>query len=119
MTLQEPWILSSLYYPAVSIPGNLGIVFRYSSYTVYPSILVSTRLSGDKPSSIEDPQYLKLGTANELSNRYGDYFAASSDPSSGSMIWVAGEYHSRETWSTYVSQLYPAMQPLESALLRK
>jgi hypothetical protein len=36
---------------------------------------------------------LKLGTANELSNRYGDYFAASSDPSSTSIIWVAVENH--------------------------
>lgn len=114
-------LASSLYYPAISVDkaGNLGILFGYSSYAVYPSILVSTRLSGDKPSSIEDPQYLKLGAAHELSNRYGDYFAASSDPSNGSMIWVAGEYHSTATWSTYVGQLYPEMQLLESALLRK
>ena len=33
------------------------------------------------------------------------------------MIWVAGEYHSRETWSTYVGQLYTVKQSLESALL--
>jgi hypothetical protein len=50
---------------------------------------------------------LKLGTANELSNRYGDYFAASSDPSNTSIIWVAGEYHHlMATWSTYIGQLY-------------
>src|SRR6266571_2929464 len=105
-------LASSLYYPAISIDkaGNLGIVFGYSSYSVYPSILVSTRLSDDKLGSIEDPQYLKLGTAHELSNRFGDYFTASPDPSSGSMIWVAGEYHSTATWSTYVGQLSTVKQ---------
>jgi hypothetical protein len=98
---------SSLYYPAISIDkaGNLGIVFGYSSYSVYPSILVSTQLSNDNLGSIEDPQYLKIGTSNELSNRYGDYFAASFDPSGTSVIWVAGEYHSAATWSTYIGQL--------------
>jgi hypothetical protein len=113
-------VASSLYYPAVSIDkaGNLGIVFGYSSYAVYPSILVSTRVSSDKVSSIEDPQYLKLGVALELSNRYGDYFTASPDPSSGSMIWVAGEFHSTATWSTYVGQLNTVKQSLKSAPLR-
>jgi len=112
-------LASSLYYPAISIDtaGNLGIVFGYSSYSVNPSILASTRFSSDKASSIEDPQYLKLGAAHELSNRYGDYFAASSDPSNGSMIWVAGEYHSRETWSTYVGQLNTVKQSVKSAPL--
>lgn len=112
-------LASSLYYPAVSIDraGNLGIVFGYSSYSVYPSILVSTRLSDYKLGSIEDPKYLKLGTAHELSNRFGDYFTASPDPSSGSMIWVAGEYHSSATWSTYVGQLSTVKQSLKSAPL--
>ena len=113
-------LASSLYYPAISIDkaGNLGIVFGYSSYAVYPSILVSTRVSSDKVSSIEDPRSLKFRAAHELSNRYGDYFAASSDPSTGSMIWVAGEYHSTATWSTYVGQLNTAKQSVKSASLR-
>ena len=57
--------------------GNLGIIFGYSSYSIYPSILVSTRTSNDDAdelNSIKEPQFLKLGTANELSNRYDDYF---------------------------------------------
>jgi hypothetical protein len=104
-------LASSLYYPAISISrgnGNLGIIFGYSSHSIYPSILVSTRSSNDdKLNSIkEQPQSLKLGTANEFSNRYGDYFAASSDPLSDSIIWVAGEYHSTSTWSTYIGELH-------------
>jgi hypothetical protein len=99
---------SSLYYPAISIDGggNLGIIFGYSSHSAYPSILVSTQSSNDEHNSIREPRSLKLGTANELTNRYGDYFAASSDPLSDSIIWVAGEYHATATWSTYIGELY-------------
>jgi hypothetical protein len=98
---------SSLYYPAISLDraGNLGLIFGYSSPSIYPSVLVSTQLSTDELSSIRDPQTLRLGTANELSNRYGDYFAASSDPSTTSVIWIAGEYHLTATWSTFIGQM--------------
>ena len=109
-------LASSVYYPAISIDaaGNLGVIFGYSSHSVYPSILVSTRFSTDKSSSIEDPSFLKLGTGNELSNRYGDYFAASYDPSNTNIIWVAGEYHPAETWSTYIGSVMHMVRTPES-----
>ena len=99
---------SSLYYPALSAnkAGNLGIIFGYSSYSRNPSLLISKHLSSDSSSSIQEPQILKLGTSNELSDRYGDYFAASPDPSDGSKIWIAGEYHTMPTWSTYIGELH-------------
>jgi hypothetical protein len=99
---------SSLYYPALSVDksGNLGIIFGYSSYSRNPSLLISKVLSTDSPDSIEQPHILKLGTAKELSDRYGDYFAASPDPADGSSIWIAGEYHALPTWSTYIAQLH-------------
>ncbi|MBV9666640.1 MAG: hypothetical protein JO327_00780 [Nitrososphaeraceae archaeon] len=53
---------------------------------------------------------MKLGTENELSNRYGDYFGAFTDPSSSkdstTTIWVAGQYHAVKTWSSYIGQLH-------------
>jgi hypothetical protein len=55
-------VASSLYYPAVSISigtgGNLGIIFRFSSQSAYPRILVSTRsCSNDKLSlTTKQPQ---------------------------------------------------------------
>jgi hypothetical protein len=67
---------------------------------------LSTDLSTDGPDSIEQPHILKLGTTIELSDRYGDYFAASPDPADGSSIWIAGEYHALSTWSTYIAQLH-------------
>jgi hypothetical protein len=99
---------SSLYYPALSMDkaGNLGTIFGYSSNSRNPSLLTSKLLSSDSPNSIEEPQILRLGTTNELSDRYGDYFAASPDPSDGSVIWVAGEYHEQPTWSTYIAQFH-------------
>jgi hypothetical protein len=100
-------LASSLYYPAISLDksGNLGIIFGYSSPSIYPSVLVSTRSATDELNSIEAPQTLGLGSANELSNRYGDYFAASSDQSTTSVIWIAGEYHLKATWSTFIGQM--------------
>lgn len=99
---------SSLYYPALSvdIAGNLGVIFGYSSNSLNPSLLISKHLSSDPPNSIEEPQILRLGTSTELSDRYGDYFAASRDPFDRSAIWVAGEYHEQPTWSTYIALLH-------------
>jgi hypothetical protein len=99
---------SSLYYPALSLDraGNLGIIFGYSSYSRSPGLLISKHLSSDPPNSIEEPQILKQGTSNELSDRYGDYFAASLDPSDRSAIWIAGEYHEQPIWSTYVARMH-------------
>ena len=102
---------SSLYYPALSTDGagNLGVIFGYSSQSVYPSLLVSMRLAKDIFNTIEQPQILKLGTENELSNRYGDYFGAFTDPSSSkdsTTIWVAGQYHAVKTWSSYIGRLH-------------
>lgn len=103
---------SSLYYPALSTDGagNLGVIFGYSSQSVYPSLLVSMRLAKDILNTIEQPQILKLGTENELSNRYGDYFGAFTDPSSSkdstTTIWVAGQYHAVKTWSSYIGRLH-------------
>jgi len=65
------------------------------------------RLAKDIPNTIEQPLILQLGSDNALSNRYGDYFAAFSDPSSeASTIWVAGQYHAMKTWSTHIGRLY-------------
>jgi hypothetical protein len=68
--------------------------------------VISKYLSSDPPNLIEEPQILKLGTSTELSDRYGDYFAASPDPFDRSAIWVAGEYHKQPTWSTYIARVH-------------
>jgi hypothetical protein len=111
-------IAASLYYPALSIDksgNNIGIIFGYSSPDTYPSLLVGSDLVKNNNSifnSLEYFQFLKNGTANSLSTRYGDYFSASVDPSEPNSIWVAGQYYyyysqssSALLWSTYIGKI--------------
>jgi hypothetical protein len=109
---------ASLYYPALSIDKsgvNMGIIFGYSSSNTYPSLLISS--SSVKNNLIFNSKYfqfLKDGTANSLSTRYGDYFSAVMDPSEPNTIWVAGQYYyyyyyysssSPLLWSTYIGKI--------------
>jgi hypothetical protein len=88
---------ASLYYPALSIDksgNNIGIIFGYSSPDTYPSLLVgssSVKNNNANFNSLKYFQFLKNGTANSLSTRYGDYFSAAMDPSEPNTIWVAGQ----------------------------
>ena len=106
---------SSLYYPALSIDksgDNMGIIFGYSSSNTYPSLLISSiSVKNNIISNSKYFQFLKNGTANSLSTRYGDYFSAIMDPSEPNSIWVAGQYYyyssssSPLLWSTYIGKI--------------
>jgi hypothetical protein len=106
---------SSLYYPALSIDksgDNMGIIIGYSSSNTYPSLLVSSiSVKNNIISNSKYFQFLKNGTANSLSTRYGDYFSAVMDPSEPNSIWVAGQYYyyskssSALLWSTYIGKI--------------
>jgi hypothetical protein len=107
---------ASLYYPALSIDksgNNTGIIFGYSSSYTYPSLLVTSGSAKNNIifNSLKYFQFLKNGTANSLSTRYGDYFSAAIDPSEPNSIWVAGQYYyhspssSALLWSTYIGKI--------------
>ena len=105
---------SSLYYPALSIDksgDNVGIIIGYSSSNTYPSLLVSSiSVKNNIIFNSKYFQFLKDGTANSLSTRYGDYFSAVMDPSEPNSIWVAGQYYyysssSPLLWSTYIGKI--------------
>jgi hypothetical protein len=108
---------TSLYYPALSIDksgNNMGIIFGYSSSDTYPSLLVASGSIKNNNiifNSLKYFQFLKNGTANSLSTRYGDYFSAAVDPSEPNSIWVAGLYYyyspssSVPLWSTYIGKI--------------
>ena len=105
---------ASLYYPALSIDksgNNIGIIFGYSSSDTYPSLLIGAGAAKNNISnSLKYFQFLKNGTANSLSTRYGDYFSATIDPSQPNSIWVAGQYYyhpssSTPVWSTYIGKI--------------
>ncbi|MFL6328125.1 MAG: hypothetical protein ACJ71I_11685, partial [Nitrososphaeraceae archaeon] len=87
---------ASLYYPALSVDksgNNIGIIFGYSSSDIYPSLLVGSGSVENNTAfnSLKYLQFLKNGTANSLSTRYGDYFSATIDPSEPNNIWMAGQ----------------------------
>jgi hypothetical protein len=102
-------------YPALSIDksgSNIGIIFGYSSSDTYPSLLVGSGSikNNDIVFNSKYFQFLKNGTANSLSTRYGDYFSAAIDPYEPNTIWVAGQYYyssssSALLWSTYIGKI--------------
>jgi hypothetical protein len=107
---------ASLYYPALSIDksgNNLGVIFGYSSSNTYPSLLVGSGSVENNTAfnSLKYLQFLKYGTANSISTRYGDYFSAVIDPTEPNSVWVAGQYcyYSPSSyallWSTYIGKI--------------
>lgn len=94
--------------------GDAVIVLGYSSVNSYPGILVLSQVSGSTPNSYSAPSILQAGSGPEALGgaactsgvcRYGDYFGASTDPSSPSVVWVAGEYGTPSGWATFISSL--------------
>jgi len=105
---------ASLFYPALSIDksgSSIGIIFGYSSSDTYPSLLIAAgSVKNNIFNSLKYFQFLKNGTANSLSTRYGDYFSAAVDASEPNSVWVAGQYyyyHSSSVllWSTYIGKI--------------
>jgi hypothetical protein len=107
---------AALYYPALSIDksgNNIGIIFGYSCSDTYPNLLVALGSAKNNIifNSLKYFQFLKNGTANSLSTRYGDYFSTATDPSEPNSIWVAGQYYyysqssSSLLWSTYIGKI--------------
>jgi hypothetical protein len=84
------------FYPGLQIDGsgNLDFIYGYSSTSTYPSLAASGQAVGSALDMLIQPIILKLGSADDPSGRYGDYFEAAVDPSNTNVIWVAGEYHS-------------------------
>jgi len=71
--------------------GNLEVVYGFSSTTDYPSIGVVGQDATNPAGTLSLPQTILVGTKPDLQGRYGDYFGASTDPTS-IFVWFAGEY---------------------------
>ncbi len=97
------------FYPALRVDslGNLDVIYGYSSSTIFPSLAVTGRATSDPIGSLAQPKNLKLGSADQTTGRYGDYFGAGVDPSNPTTVWVAGEYTSNTggVWSTFIANM--------------
>lgn len=96
------------FYPAITVDGNnnLDTIFGYSSSKTYPGLMFATQTSLDGLDRMGQIQTIQVGSSPDTSGRYGDYFAASRDPSNATSVYVAGEFHSSGSssspWDTYV-----------------
>ncbi len=97
------------FYPALRVDGSgdLDLIYGYSSSTIFPSLAITGQGSSGPLGSLAQPKTLRLGSADETTGRYGDYFGAAVDPSDPSHVWVAGEYVSTTggVWSTFIASI--------------
>ena len=76
------------FYPAATFAGkNVGVAVGSSGPTL-PSLNAT---AGPWGQALAAPAVVAAGTATNVTGRYGDYFAASPQPGSSTVFWVAGE----------------------------
>ncbi len=88
---------------AMDSAGNIALGYNVSSQTVYPSIRYAGRLASDPLGTMPQGEYtLVNGSANNGSNRYGDYSAMGIDPIDGCTFWFTGQWNAASQWSTRI-----------------
>lgn len=109
------------WMPSISMDkvGNIGMVYSVSSSSMYPSIAVTGRLSGDTLGVMTQAESIVVaGTGSQTSSqgraltRWGDYAAAVVDPVDDCTFWVASEYLATTgafNWKTGIANFtYPS-----------
>ncbi|MBK8987107.1 MAG: hypothetical protein IPM39_13690 [Chloroflexi bacterium] len=83
--------------------GNIALGYNVSSQTIYPSIRYTGRLVTDPLGTMPQGEYtLVNGSANNGSNRYGDYSAMSVDPIDDCTFWFTGQWNDASQWKTRI-----------------
>ncbi|HSN73788.1 MAG TPA: hypothetical protein VL334_01710, partial [Anaerolineae bacterium] len=83
--------------------GNIALGYNVSSQTIYPSLRYAGRLASDPLGTLPQGEYtLVNGSANNGSNRYGDYAAMGIDPIDDCTFWFTGMYNVSSQWSTRI-----------------
>jgi hypothetical protein len=96
-----------VFYGAVSLDSsnNLVVVYGESSLSTFPSLEVTGELATAPAGSLGSAQTIAVGSALELSTRYGDYFWAATQPKTPNTFWVSGEFRQVQLfqgWSTEI-----------------
>ena len=83
--------------------GNIAVAYNVSSQTIHPSIRYAGRLAADPLGTMPQGEYtLVSGTANNGSNRYGDYSAMGIDPIDDCTFWFTGQWNNATQWNTRI-----------------
>ncbi|MBE2201812.1 MAG: hypothetical protein IAE79_24590, partial [Anaerolinea sp.] len=83
--------------------GNIALGYNVSSQTIYPSIRYAGRLASDPLGTLPQGEYtLVNGSANNGSNRYGDYSAMGIDPIDDCTFWFTGQWNDASQWKTRI-----------------
>ena len=86
--------------------GNIALGYNISSSTIFPGIRYTGRLAGDTLGTMtQGDNVLVAGTANNGSNRFGDYSAMSIDPADDCTFWFTGQWNGASSWSTRIGKI--------------
>jgi hypothetical protein len=101
---------AATFYGAVSTDAanNLVVMFETSSLSMYPSLLVTGQLSSAAPNTLAPARTVQLGSAADLTTRWGDYYYATTQPGATSTFWVSGGYRTIELfqgWQTRIGKI--------------
>ncbi|MER2598604.1 MAG: hypothetical protein ABTQ73_03715, partial [Caldilineales bacterium] len=84
--------------------GNIALGYNVSSQSVYPSLRYVGRLAADPLGTMPQGEYpIVAGSANNGSNRYGDYAAMSIDPYDDCTFWFTGQWNDASQWKTRIA----------------
>jgi len=110
--------LDYYYYPAIRIDtfGSVLLVYGTSRFSSDPGVQATGQKYNDPPNSWEPIQVLQNGAGPidgaappdcSTCVRWGDYFAAGVDPSSGLYVWVLGLYGTTTstTYGSWIAKL--------------
>jgi hypothetical protein len=103
---------ASAFLPSVmtDAAGTLYVLFNGSGSNLFPSVYVAARRPGDPAGRMGPPKLVVAGLASPPSSwygyyfPYGDYTAASFDPSSG--VWLSSQYaQTSTTYGDYIANV--------------
>lgn len=100
-----PTLLDNRWMGGIAMDGagNIALGYNVSSQTIHPSIRYAGRLVSDPLGTLPQGEYtLVNGTANNGSNRYGDYSAMSIDPIDDCTFWFTGQWNDASQWKTRI-----------------
>lgn len=95
------------HMPAIAINkfDDISVIFTRSSDSIVADLMIASRKSTDGAGQMGAPKRIETSTGNTyggFSNRWGDYFAATVDPSDDTTFWGYGEVGKQGSdWTTF------------------